>query len=205
MTWCAYIGECRWPGDRAAEYHGVFAPRWTLSTVNGNVCTSVYTPLEVVMALADLPITEYSPGRSTLPRLGHRQLRGQLGPILGQIHRVRGAVEVVNDGQREVVVMDHDLFTQLVDSHQDAAALRESLPLLIAAAAAGVSIPSQTLNRLGIDLPADPEALKRFRSGYPVRFTHDEDGTRLAEATTVATEGVGEADEDELVLLDVDD
>ena len=157
------------------------------------------------MALADLPITEYSPGRSTLPRLGHRQLRGQLGPILGQIHRVRGAVEVVNDGQREVVVMDHDLFTQLVDSHQDAAALRESLPLLIAAAAAGVSIPSQTLNRLGIDLPADPEALKRFRSGYPVRFTHDEDGTRLAEATTVATEGVGEADEDELVLLDVDD
>jgi hypothetical protein len=174
--------------------------------VYGDVYAPVYTHLEVVMALADLPITEYSPGRSTLPRLGHRQLRGQLGPILGQIHRVRGAVEVVNDGQREVVVLDHDLFTQLVDSHQDAAALRESLPLLIAAAAAGVAIPSQTLSRLGIELPADPEALKRFRSGYPVRFTHGEDGTRLAEATDVATDAITEAaDEDELVLLDVDD
>jgi hypothetical protein len=156
--------------------------------------------------MPDLPITEYSPGQSTLPRLGHRQLRGELGPILGQIHRVRGAVEVVNDGQREAVIVDHDLFAQLVDSYQDAAALRASLPLLVAAAAAGVAIPSQTLSRLGIELPADPEALKRFRSGYPVRFTHDEDGMRLTPVTSVETAAVTEAaDEDELVLLDVDD
>lgn len=158
------------------------------------------------MSLADLPITAFSPGGSPLPRLGHRQLRGQLGPILGEIRKVGGAVEIVNDGRREVVVVDHEVFTRLVGSQQDAEALRESLPLLLAAAAAGVAIPSQTLTRLNVHIPLDPEALKRFRSAYPVRFTHDEDGTRLTETSAVATHaGTEAADEDELVLTELDD
>lgn len=158
------------------------------------------------MSLTDLPISAFSSGNSVLPRLGHRQLRGQLGPILNEIHQVRGAVEVVNDGQREVVVLDHDVFDDLVFSMRDATALRDSLPLMLAAATAGVAIPSATLDQLGLTLPVDAEALKRFRSGYPVRHTHDEDGTPLTFVDAVATDTVAEAvDEDEIVLLELDD
>lgn len=156
------------------------------------------------MTLGDLTIPAFEPG-SALPRLGHRQLRGRLGPILGEIHEARGAVEIVNDGRREVVVVDHDVFAELVASHQDASALRDSIPLLLAAVAAGVNLPSETMRRLGLDLPVDPEALKRFRSGYPIRLTHDEDGARLAPMTVVATCAAETTDEDELVLLDIDD
>jgi hypothetical protein len=158
------------------------------------------------MALLDIPITAFSTDRPSLPRLGHRQLRGNLGPILAAICERHGAVEVVNGGQREVVVVDHDVFADLVNSSQDAAALRESLPLLLSAALAGVVIPSETLNRLNINLPASPEALKRFRSNYPITFTHDEDGSRLVTAHSIATEVLGEPfHEDELILIDSDD
>ena len=157
------------------------------------------------MSLADLPISPFSAG-TPLPRLGHRQLRGQLGPILSEIHQVRGAVEVVNDGQREVVVLDHDVFDDLVSSKRDVTALRDSLPLMLAAAAAGIAIPSTTLDKLGLTLPVDPEALKRFRSGYPVRHTHDEDGTTLTFVDAVATDVVHEAvGEDEVVLFELED
>lgn len=77
---------------------------------------------------------------------------------------------------------------------------------MLAAAAAGVAIPSQTLARLNVSIPMCPEALKRFRAAYPVRFTHDEDGTRLTETSVVATDVLNEAeDEDELVLAELDD
>lgn len=158
------------------------------------------------MALADLPISAFTIAHSALPRLGHRQLRGQLGPILSQIRQVHGAVEVVNDGEREVVVLDHDVFDDLVFSKRDATALRDSLPLMLAAAAAGVAIPSTTLDQLGLKLPVDAEALKRFRSGYPVRHTHDEDGTALTLVDAVGVDSVIEAtDEDAIVLIDLDD
>ena len=158
------------------------------------------------MSFADLPISAFSVGRGALPRLGHRQLRGHLGPILSEIHQVRGAVEIVNDGEREVVVLDHDVFDELVFSKRDATALRDSLPLMLAAAAAGIAIPSTTLDQLGLQLPVDAEALKRFRSGYPVRHTHDEDGTPLTFVDAVAVDTVGEAaDEDDIVLIELDD
>lgn len=158
------------------------------------------------MSTVDNPISAFSLGNAVLPRVGHRQLRSELGPLFREIRKVHGAVEVVNDGQREVVVVDHDIFDDLVFAKKDAAALRNSLPLMLAAAAAGVGIPSSTLHQLGLELPVDPEALKRFRSGYPVRHTHDEDGTPLALVGSVTTADVVEAsDEDDLVWVDIDD
>ena len=113
-------------------------------------------------------------------------------------------MEVVNDGQREVVVLDHDVFDDLVSSKRDATALRDSLPLMLAAAAAGIAIPSTTLDKLGLTLPVDPEALKRFRSGHPVRHPHDEDGTPLTFVNEVATDIVHEAvGADEVVLFEL--
>jgi hypothetical protein len=77
--------------------------------------------------------------------------------------------------------------------------------LLSAALDAGVAIPSETLDRLNLQSPSDPEALKRFRARYPVPFTHDEDGNRLTAVESIATADVVEAEEDELVLIELDD
>jgi hypothetical protein len=77
--------------------------------------------------------------------------------------------------------------------------------LLAAAVAAGVAIPSETLDRLNVQAPSDREALKQFRSRYPVRFTHDEDGNRMTPVESIATAHVVEAEEDELVLVELDD
>lgn len=157
------------------------------------------------MALTGLPIVAFSTGAPTLPQVGHRKLREQLGPILREVHAKRGAVEVIKDGQREAVVVEHAVFTALVAASKDATALRSSLPLLLAAAVAGVALPSETLTQLGLTLPGDPDALKRFRSTFDVPITHDEDGARLPAVGPLRTEAVDEAEEDELVLLDIDD
>lgn len=53
--------------------------------------------------------------------------------------------------------------------------------------------------------PMTPDELKRWRSATPIRFTHDEDGHRLTETATIATERYADATgEEELVLLDTD-
>lgn len=159
------------------------------------------------MSSTDLPIMAFSTATSSLPRVGHRQLRGNLGPILSEVHRNRGAVEVVNDGQREAVVLDHDVFTELVDASRDASSLRDALPLLLTAVAAGVRVPSGTLDRLGLDLPPiNSENLKNFRSQFPIRYTHDEDGTPLKAVGLRGTDRFSDAeDEDDLVFVDGED
>jgi hypothetical protein len=51
-----------------------------------------------------------------------------------------------------------------------------------------------------------PEELKLWRSTTPIHITHDEDGNPLAEVTgPIATCDVIEADEEELVLVDIDE
>ncbi len=157
------------------------------------------------MTLADLPIEGFDPAGAPLGRIGHRRLRQQLGPIFTEIHRQGGAIEVVKDGRPEAVIVDYDVFARLTHAAHDVASLRESIPLLVAAVAAGVTVPSDTLERLGLPPAPDEDALKRFRSRYPVRITHDEDGRPLPAAAPTASGGYQEADEDELVLTDDDE
>lgn len=77
--------------------------------------------------------------------------------------------------------------------------------LLAAALDAGVAIPSATLDRLNLQPVSDPQALKRFRSTHAIPFTHDEDGNRLTLVESVATAHVVEAEDNELVLIELDD
>lgn len=60
---------------------------------------------------------------------------------------------------------------------------------------------------LGIDLPPiDSEDLKHCRSTFPVRYTHDEDGTPLMAVALHASGGFLDADdEDDLVFVDGED
>lgn len=149
-------------------------------------------------------IRSWSAGQSAaLPQVGHRELRLALGPLLSRVHEQSGAMEVLNGGRHEVVVVAHDVFGDLVEAARGADKLRESMSLLLAAASAGVHIPSETMDRLGLtQTDVDIDATKRFRSRYPLSATHGEDGEPL---TPVKLSGhypaLAEAD-DELVFVD---
>lgn len=149
-------------------------------------------------------IRAWSTGRSdALPQVGHRELRLSLGPLLSRVHEQNGAMEVLNGGRHEVVVVAHDLFGDLVETARGADKLRESMSFLLAAASAGVHIPSETMERLGL-APAkvDVGATKRFRSRYPLNATHGEKGELLSSVKlSGAYSPIVEAD-DELVFVD---
>lgn len=147
---------------------------------------------------------------SALPQVGHRELRASLGPLLGQVRDRSGAMEVLNDGHHEVVVLAHHVFTELVDTARDADKLREAMSFLLVAARAGVHIPSDTLDRYGlssVDVGVDVgvDATKQFRSRFPLAATHGEHGEPLAAVGISAGLDAFDEDEDELAFVDIDE
>jgi hypothetical protein len=54
-----------------------------------------------------------------------------------------------------------------------------ALHLLVAAARAGLALPSETLEALGLELPFDWRAVNEFQARFPVALTHDEQGAPL--------------------------
>jgi hypothetical protein len=79
------------------------------------------------------------------------------------------------------------------------------LALLAAAANADVRIPSETLDAAGVEPSADADRLKRFRTHHAVRYTHDEDGSPIAQTTGLAATFYADAPEDELIIDDDDE
>lgn len=140
---------------------------------------------------------------TALPKIGHRELRNSLGPLLGRVCENSGAMEVLNGGHQEVVVVAHSVFEDLVETARGADKLREAMAYLLAAATAGVHIPSETLDKLGLS-PAqiDAEATKAFRSRYLLTPTHGEDGAPLSAVSISPGLSAFEEDEDELVFVD---
>jgi hypothetical protein len=51
--------------------------------------------------------------------------------------------------------------------------------LLVAAAGAGVALPSETRETLGVEMPFDWRAVNEFQARFPVALTHDEQGAPL--------------------------
>lgn len=139
----------------------------------------------------------FSPG---LPRMGRREVRAKLGRTFSQVHD-GGAVEVINHGQRDVMLVAPAEFDKMLSAQYDADSLRASVAMLVAAASQGVVLPSETMDRLGVS--SDPEKLKWFRTNYPVRFTHDEDGNALRPVPHLTTTAFDE-DEDEIELVEDD-
>ncbi|WP_448058700.1 hypothetical protein [Cellulomonas hominis] len=103
-----------------------------------------------------------------------------------------------------MVTVDHLSFTELVGARARLAELESTFGLLAAALAAGAAVPSSTLERLGIEVPLDLDALQRFQAACPARVSHDESGAPLEPAGSIATEVCApEADEeDEFVDID---
>ena len=139
-----------------------------------------------------------------LARVGHRQLRERLGPVLEEVCASGTAVEIVNRGRPEAVVISHEAFLRLSSADRELGEVRASVALLLAAAGAGAAIPSETLHRLGIVIPLDFDRLQSFQAHFPARVTGDERGQPLpAPAELTLDEFAGEVDEpDEFVEVD---
>lgn len=80
--------------------------------------------------------------------------------------------------------------------------LRETLPLVLAAARAGVAIPSESLERIAPDLDRSWRAVAEFAAAFPVHLSRGEYGEPLTRARLRAAAGpIGEyGDDDELNL-----
>lgn len=104
--------------------------------------------------------------------IGHRHLKNHLPEVLRETVHQGEAVPISNRGEVDCYLMPPSVVEELDRAER----LRETLPLLMAAAAAGAAIPSQTLGELGIEIPLDWRALNRFTAKTPVTFTQGEDG-----------------------------
>jgi hypothetical protein len=104
--------------------------------------------------------------------VGHRRLKNHLPEVLRESVQRGEAVPISNRGTVDGYLMPPGVIEEL----EQAERLRETLPLLMAAAAAGAAIPSQTLRDLGIEIPFDWRALNEFTARTPVAFTRGEDG-----------------------------
>ena len=148
----------------------------------------------------DRAATPHAASAPSVPRVGRREVRARLGPIFSQVHD-GATVEVINQGRRDIMLVAPAEFDQMRAARSDADNLRESITMLVAAASQGVRLPSETLERLGVGDSSDPDKLKWFRTHYPVRFTHDEDGNALRAALALTT-AVFDEDEDEIEFVE---
>jgi prevent-host-death family protein len=104
--------------------------------------------------------------------VGHRRLKNHLSEVLRETVERGEAVPISNRGRVDGYLMPPGVVEEL----ERAEKLRETLPLLMAAVAAGAAIPSQTLLDLGIEIPFDWKTLNRFAARAPVTFTQGESG-----------------------------
>jgi prevent-host-death family protein len=157
------------------------------------------------VGITDVPISSFKAGSHRMARIGHRALRENLSPVLAEVEKLGGAVEITNGSRREAVVVTYDVFLNLVSAAQEVETLKSTMAPLVAAVSHGVAVPSTTLDSLGLNLSSDPELVKAFRTRHPVQFTHGDDGTRLPSPGRLRVTALREVDdEDDIVFIDDD-
>jgi len=98
-------------------------------------------------------------------------------------------------GRPEVVVIPAELFQQMADARRQLNEMSRTMPILLAAAQAGVAFPSESLAALGYRPEFDANKLADFVSHFAVADTHNEEGQPLSESrVSLAHEPVEEDD-----------
>jgi hypothetical protein len=127
--------------------------------------------------------------------VGHRKVKNELPAVLREtVHRGLAA-PITNRGEVDAYLVPPEARAEL----ERAERLREAIPLLMAATAAGAALPSRTLRDLGIEVPLDWRALNRFTARAEVTLTQGEDGEPWVVAPGAEPQVVSE-DETELDL-----
>jgi hypothetical protein len=133
--------------------------------------------------------------RQTTPR------RGSQADIWALVRSVQSIVDSLADAAPHWLKADPTLRDLFVQGEHGRLA---SLAIQAAAARTGVKLPTD-IAAAGAGAQIDPDLLKRFRTNYPVRITHDEVGAPLTRATNIKASFHADEDEDEIVLIDVDE
>jgi antitoxin (DNA-binding transcriptional repressor) of toxin-antitoxin stability system len=141
--------------------------------------------------------------KQRVEEVGHRQLREELAPLLRRLAKTGRPTAVTNRNRVEAFIVPAAAYGELERARDNLAELRDVLPLLLAGAAAGARIPSETLERLGIAPAFDWKRLNAFQAAFPVRITEDEEGGRLPKLRRPMILPLQESSED--ILLPVDD
>jgi len=127
--------------------------------------------------------------------VGHRRVKNELPAVLRETVDRGLVAPITNRGEVDAYLVPPEAREQL----ERAERLREAIPLLMAAAAAGAAVPSRTLHELGIQIPFDWRALNRFTARAEISFTEGEDGEPWVVAPAALPEPLLE-DETELGL-----
>jgi hypothetical protein len=130
----------------------------------------------------------------------HRTLKNEQGRVFRELEDA-GVVAIRNRDRIDGILMVPSVFDALRSRGADAERLLAALPLLIAAARADVTIPSETFQALGIGGRDDWRALNELLAGVPVTITHGEDGRPLPDTSDALLEHIPvEEDDEELVI-----
>jgi hypothetical protein len=150
--------------------------------------------------MAQINLSSFIESSDALPRVGRRGLRQSIAQTLARVHE-EGAVDVTNENVRDVVVVDSGLFDEMLRQVKASLRASEGMRLAMTAAIAGVTLPGDLMQPLGLEI--DEEGLKRFRAMLPANPTHDEAGVALSTAPALSGSPVLFADdEDDLVFGD---
>jgi len=85
-------------------------------------------------------------------------------------------------GRPEVVVMPSELYQRMADSLRQLDEMSRTMPILVAAAQAGVAFPSESLAALGYRPEFNANKLAEFVSHFSGGPVHDEEGQPLPES-----------------------
>lgn len=86
-------------------------------------------------------------------------------------------------GRPEVVVMPLELYDQLAGAIRQLDEMSRTMPILLAAAQAGVVFPSESLAALGYHPEFDANKLAGFVTHFAAAPTHNEEGQSLPESS----------------------
>lgn len=101
-------------------------------------------------------------------------------------------------GRPEVVILSSDLFQQMADAFRQLDEMSRTMPILLAAAQAGVAFPSENLVALGYRPEFDANKLADFITQFAGGPTRDEEGQPLRESGIALTHEPVEEDDLEL-------
>jgi len=130
-----------------------------------------------------------------IEQVGHRKLRENLSPLLRRLTKSGRMAAVTNRNKVEAVLVPARAFEEWAHAKADLGRLRQVMPLLMAAVSAGVAIPSETIQALGIQFEFDWKRLNAFQAAFPIRISHGEEGHPLASMPSPRFVPMAEAEE----------
>jgi hypothetical protein len=99
-------------------------------------------------------------------------------------------------------IVDPDLMHEFMSSRDELREMRKALPLFVAAIRAGVRIPSETLEAIGISTgDASWRAINEFQADHDIEIGADEDGNALP-SIHIRAQAAQELDEELVLLVD---